>query len=232
MVEIIGFGMTELSPAALAMMPWEGIENAGAAGRLLPNLEARLVDENENDLPESEESVGELWIRGPTVMKGYLHNASSTKDTITDDGWLKTGDIAKRDKKGFFRIVDRKKELIKYNVGVRMLSHTVMLIFFFFTGIPSTTRRAGRPLDHTSKRRRCRSCWCARQRARAPQSVYRSEKTDERCYCPTTGRKGGSGMDQASSREAEIPAGWRDRHPRNSKKVRHIWRPIPLELEV
>ncbi|KAF9650293.1 AMP binding protein [Thelephora ganbajun] len=110
-----GYGMTELSPAALAMMPWEGFESAGAAGRLLPNLEARLVDDDGNDLPESEESVGELWIRGPTVMKGYLNNPSATKDAITEDGWLKTGDIAKRDKKGFFRIVDRKKELIKYN---------------------------------------------------------------------------------------------------------------------
>ena len=109
--------MTELSPAALAMMPWEGLQNAGAAGRLLPNLEARLVDDDGNDLPESEESVGELWIRGPTVMKGYLNNISSTRDTITEDGWLKTGDVAKRDKKGFFRIVDRKKELIKYKVS-------------------------------------------------------------------------------------------------------------------
>ena len=111
--------MTELSPAALAMMPSEGFENAGTAGRLLPNLEARLVGDDGNDLPESEESVGELWIRGPTVMKGYLNNPSATKDATTEDGWLKTGDIAKRDKKGFFRIVDRKKELIKYNVSER-----------------------------------------------------------------------------------------------------------------
>ena len=110
--------MSELSPAALTMLPTEGAENAGAAGRLLPNLEARLVGEDGNDLPESEDSVGELWIRGPTVMRGYLNNPSATKDTITEAGWLKTGDIAKRDKKGFFRIVDRKKELIKYNVSV------------------------------------------------------------------------------------------------------------------
>jgi len=109
--------MTELSPAALVMMPSEGVDNPGAAGRLLPNLEARLVDDDGKDLPESEESVGELWIRGPTVMKCYLNNILSTKETITEDGWLKTGDIAKRDKKGFFRIVDRKKELIKYNVS-------------------------------------------------------------------------------------------------------------------
>ena len=110
--------MTELSPAALAMLPSEGIESLGAAGRLLPNLEARLVDSDGNDVPEGEESVGELWIRGPTVMKRYLRNPSATKEAITEDGWLKTGDIAKRDRKGFFRIVDRKKELIKYNVSV------------------------------------------------------------------------------------------------------------------
>lgn len=114
---ITAFGMTELSPAALAMMPLEGVDNPGAAGRLLPNLEARLVDDDGNDLPENEESVGELWIRGPTVMKGYLNNIPSTEETITRDGWLKTGDIAKRNRKGFFRIVDRKKELIKYNVS-------------------------------------------------------------------------------------------------------------------
>lgn len=110
--------MTELSPAALTMLPSEGIESAGAAGRLLPNLEARLVDNDGNDVPEGEESVGELWIRGPTVMKRYLNNPSATKEAITEDGWLKTGDISKRDKKGFFRIVDRKKELIKYNVSI------------------------------------------------------------------------------------------------------------------
>ena len=117
-ITMVGYGMTELSPAALVMMPWEGIENPGEAGRLLPNLQARLVDESGNDLPESEESVGELWIRGPNIMKGYLNNVSSTRDTVTDDGWLKTGDIAKRNKRGFFKIVDRKKELIKYNVSV------------------------------------------------------------------------------------------------------------------
>ena len=72
---------------------------------------------------ESEESVGELWIRGPTVMKGYLNDVSSTKETITEDEWLKTGDIAKRDKNGFFKIVDRKKELIKYNVSACVCCH-------------------------------------------------------------------------------------------------------------
>jgi 4-coumarate--CoA ligase len=122
---ITGYGITELSPAALAMKCSEGFQNVGAAGRLLPNLEARLIDDDGNDLPESEESIGELWIRDPTDMKGYLNNVSDTKETITKDGWLKTSDIAKRDKKGFFRIVDRKKELIKYNVSGRAVSVSI-----------------------------------------------------------------------------------------------------------
>ena len=143
--------MTELSPAALVMMPSEGVDNPGAAGRLLPNLEARLVDDDGKDLPESEESVGELWIRGPTVMKRYLNNILSTKETITEDGWLKTGDIAKRDKKGFFRIVDRKKELIKYNVSAAYVARLAILISFDFLGFPSTASRVRRSLDYTPK---------------------------------------------------------------------------------
>ena len=159
LVVITAYGMTELSPAILAMMPSEGFENPGAAGRLLPNLEARLVDNDGNDVPESEDSVGELWVRSPTVMKGYLNNASATKDAITEDGWMKTGDIAKRNKKGFFTIVDRKKELIKYKVCVCDGPHSLTLIAFDFPGIPSTTCRVRRRLSLTSRRRGCRSCW-------------------------------------------------------------------------
>merc|ERR1712072_1636228 len=56
---------------------------------------------------------GEFWVRGPNVMKGYWRKAEATKETKTDDGWLKTGDIAYRDKDGLIYMVDRKKELIK-----------------------------------------------------------------------------------------------------------------------
>ena len=76
----------------------------------LPDTEARIVD------PESGEDAerGELWIRGPQVMKGYLNNAEATADTIDGDGWLHTGDVAEVDDEGHFEIVDRLKELIKY----------------------------------------------------------------------------------------------------------------------
>ncbi|KAF8162516.1 hypothetical protein K438DRAFT_1858718 [Mycena galopus ATCC 62051] len=79
---------------------------AGSCGFLLPTLQARLVDDDD----------GQLWIRGGVVMKGYLNNPTATKNAITPDGWFKTGDIAIRDPEGYYYIVDRKKELIKYKV--------------------------------------------------------------------------------------------------------------------
>jgi len=92
----------------------DSVRKRGSSGRLIPNLQARLVDENERDVPPGPEIRGELWVRGPNVMKGYLNNPTATKNSITPDGWFKTGDIAVMDEEGFFSIVDRKKELIKY----------------------------------------------------------------------------------------------------------------------
>ncbi len=110
-VSLQGFGMTELSPVSHqtpARAP-----RSGASGLPLPNTECRIVDiETGEDLPAGGE--GELWIRGPQVMKGYLNNPEATANTITEDGWLKTGDIAIIDEDGYMFIVDRLKELIKY----------------------------------------------------------------------------------------------------------------------
>ncbi|KAF9504367.1 hypothetical protein BS47DRAFT_1401493 [Hydnum rufescens UP504] len=92
----------------------DSIRKRGSSGRLIPNLQARLVDEDEKDVPPGPEIRGELWVRGPSVMKGYLNNPTATKNSITPDGWFKTGDIAVMDDEGYFSIVDRKKELIKY----------------------------------------------------------------------------------------------------------------------
>ncbi|KAF8338789.1 AMP binding protein [Cantharellus anzutake] len=98
-----GYGLTETSPTAIWFLRL-----------LLPNLEVRLVDDDEKDVPPGPDSRGELWIRGKIIMKGYLNNARATKECITPDGWFKTGDIAIIDNEGFYYIVDRKKELIKY----------------------------------------------------------------------------------------------------------------------
>ena len=79
----------------------------------MANTECRLVDpESGEDVPAGER--GELWIRGPQVMRGYLNNDEATAATVDDEGWLHTGDVAVIDRDGYFEIVDRLKELIKY----------------------------------------------------------------------------------------------------------------------
>jgi acyl-CoA synthetase (AMP-forming)/AMP-acid ligase II len=116
-----GYGMTELSPVSHTT-PDTGLEPPGAEGYevpkgsvgfAIPNTECRLVDPaTGEDAAEGER--GELWIRGPQVMKGYLNNESATAETIDADGWLHTGDVAIVDERGVYTVVDRVKELIKY----------------------------------------------------------------------------------------------------------------------
>jgi len=85
----------------------------GSIGILIPSTESRIVDpETGKDLGLGED--GEIWVRGPQVMPGYLNNEKATKDTIDDEGWLHTGDIGHVDADGHFTIVDRLKELIKF----------------------------------------------------------------------------------------------------------------------
>lgn len=106
-----GYGMTELSP--VSHVTPHGAHRPGGSGQLVPGTQARLVDPvGGTDVAPGQE--GELWIKGPQVMLGYLNNARATAETITPDGWLRTGDIARIDADGTMFIVDRLKELIKY----------------------------------------------------------------------------------------------------------------------
>ena len=107
---IQGYGMTELSPVSHATIPGQG--KSGSSGVTVSNTECRIVDLEGNDLGVDED--GELWIRGPQVMKGYLNNDEATAQTIDSDGWLHTGDVAHFDSDGHIYIVDRIKELIKF----------------------------------------------------------------------------------------------------------------------
>jgi acyl-CoA synthetase (AMP-forming)/AMP-acid ligase II len=110
-----GYGLTETSPVTHLLPPKDGMRKVGSIGILVPNLQARLVASDEDNIIDAAPGEpGELWVRGPTVMKGYLNNPSATAKSITADGWFKTGDIATRDEDGYYNIVDRKKELIKY----------------------------------------------------------------------------------------------------------------------
>jgi acyl-CoA synthetase (AMP-forming)/AMP-acid ligase II len=107
-----GYGMTELSPVTHSTV--EGQGRPGTSGVPISNVECRIVDpESGEDQPAGQR--GELWVRGPMVMKGYLNNEEATAATIDADGWLHTGDVALIDEAGHYSIVDRIKELIKYN---------------------------------------------------------------------------------------------------------------------
>lgn len=105
------YGMTELSPIS-HIAPAENAK-PGAVGVAVPNTECRIVDpETGKDCGPNEE--GELWIRGPQVMKGYLNKPEATAETIVEGGWLRTGDLGLIDDDGELWIKDRLKELIKY----------------------------------------------------------------------------------------------------------------------
>jgi len=107
-----GFGMTEIAGASHAT-PSEGKIKYGSVGLLLPNLECKVINPDTGAIlgPNLD---GEICVKGPTVMKGYLNNPEATARTIDSDGWLHTGDIGHYDEDECFFIVDRLKELIKY----------------------------------------------------------------------------------------------------------------------
>jgi acyl-CoA synthetase (AMP-forming)/AMP-acid ligase II len=108
-----GYGMTEMSPVTHTAPPFSAAQKPGSIGPPLPGTECRLVDpDTGEDAPPGER--GELWMRGPQVMRGYLNNPQATAAMIDDDGWLHSGDVAIVDEDGWFAIVDRVKELIKY----------------------------------------------------------------------------------------------------------------------
>src|SRR6266487_924448 len=110
---IQGYGLTEASPVTHANSDEPGKCKPGTVGELLPNTECRIVDAGSGTEVGPDED-GELLIRGPQVMRGYLNNPEATAATLDGDGWLHTGDIGHVDSDGYFTIVDRLKELIKY----------------------------------------------------------------------------------------------------------------------
>jgi acyl-CoA synthetase (AMP-forming)/AMP-acid ligase II len=108
-----GYGLTETSPTTHSVPDDLAGQMPGSIGPAVPNTECRIIDVlTGEDAPAGE--PGELCIRGPQVMKGYLNNPEATARTIDPDGWLHTGDIARFEEQGSVRIVDRVKELIKY----------------------------------------------------------------------------------------------------------------------
>jgi long-chain acyl-CoA synthetase len=104
-----GYGLTEASPVVSINPLEKGMSKPGTVGKPLPGIEVRIVDDAGAPLPVG--TPGELLVKGPNVMKGYLNRPEDTAKTIKD-GWLFTGDIASLDEDGYIRIIDRKKDLI------------------------------------------------------------------------------------------------------------------------
>ena len=103
------YGCTEASPCITILSARDSLRKHACVGKPLIFLEAKVVDENGNEVPVGE--VGEVVCRGPIVMKGYYKDEEGTKEALKG-GWLHTGDLAKVDEEGFFYIVDRKKDMV------------------------------------------------------------------------------------------------------------------------
>ncbi len=104
-----GYGLTEISSAASQNVGDDYRLRPDSVGCALPVVDAKVVDENERDLPPG--GVGELWLKGPNVVRGYWNKPDATAKTFVD-GWLKTGDVARIDEEGFIYILDRAKDML------------------------------------------------------------------------------------------------------------------------
>jgi long-chain acyl-CoA synthetase len=105
-----GYGLTEASPVTHAN-PLGDKRKVGTIGIPLPSTEAKIVDLIQHNKEVKQGQIGELAVRGPQVMLGYWKDSKSTKEVLTDDGWLLTGDIAQMDEEGYYRIVSRRADM-------------------------------------------------------------------------------------------------------------------------
>jgi long-chain acyl-CoA synthetase len=104
-----GYGMTETCGVITSLGGPFFIDKPDSAGPVMPNFDAKLVDEAGNEVPVG--TSGELWVKGACVVKGYINRPEATAESITD-GWMHTGDIARMDEDGFVYIVDRAKDMV------------------------------------------------------------------------------------------------------------------------
>jgi long-chain acyl-CoA synthetase len=104
-----GYGLTEASPVVTAQA-LDGDPRPYSIGQPVPGVELRLVDEEGEDALEGD--AGEIWVRGPNVFAGYWEDEQATADAKSEDGWLRTGDVAVTDDDGYLYLIDRAKDLI------------------------------------------------------------------------------------------------------------------------
>ena len=106
-----GYGLTE-SSGVVSTNSYEGEERVGTIGQPIPATEVKLIDKEDSSRPAPDGEPGELVVRGPQIMRGYWNRPDAAKDAFTEDGWLRTGDVAVIDADGFIKIVDRCKDMI------------------------------------------------------------------------------------------------------------------------
>ena len=121
-----GYGLTETSPVVAV----ECAKNRrlGSIGKLFPSLEGKVVDKNE-------QGIGELAVKGPSVMLGYYNNEEATKEVLSEDGWFKTGDLGYFDKDGYFFITGRKKDVIVLKNGKNVYPEEIEILINRIPGI-------------------------------------------------------------------------------------------------
>lgn len=121
-----GYGLTETSP--VIAVEDDKYRKNGSIGKALPGLEVKIKDEND-------EGIGELLVKGPTVMLGYYQNEEATKEIIDESGWLNTGDLAKIDKEGFIFITGRKKYVIVLKNGKNVYPEELEILINKIAGV-------------------------------------------------------------------------------------------------
>ncbi len=166
-----GYGLTESSPV-VCINPLDVNEFNGSIGLPISSTEISLRDDQGNEVPVGER--GELWVRGPQVMRGYWQRPDETATTVTADGWLMTGDIATIDEQGFVRIVDRKKDMILVsgfnaypNEIEDVIAHCEGVLEVACIGVPDeksgeavkvfVVRKPGAQLSETAVREHCKA---------------------------------------------------------------------------
>jgi fatty-acyl-CoA synthase len=106
---LAAFGQTEMSPVTCMLPGEDAIRKLGSVGRVIPTVAARIVDENNDDVPVGQ--VGEIVYRAPTLMAGYWNNPQATAEAFAG-GWFHSGDLVRSDDEGYIWVVDRKKDMI------------------------------------------------------------------------------------------------------------------------
>ena len=127
-----GFGMTETGPTVFLMDPEEAPKRIGSVGKPQMLTEVKLVDDEGRDVADGRS--GEILMRGPNITPGYFGNESATKAAFTQDGWLKSGDVGRRDADGYYYIVDRIKDMY-ISGGENVYPAEVEAVIYRFAGV-------------------------------------------------------------------------------------------------